>query len=288
MVHGYYVQFLALVLGMLVHKFIGNRLGICFGFLWVCSWVNSFATSIAWYRHPKIDVLPDLFFDVFESIDTLFGIPVHRCIDFILSSMNIGTITFIILQKNRAVIARRLMAIYGILLFLRGCTVLLTSLPDPYPMCRELAPGTQALMSLDPYTIVDNALLMYGPNDKRHSMTCGDMIFSGHSVLFVLSALVWHRYYPERKFINPVKSCVSILSALGCTLLIAARVHYTIDVVVAVYLTITIWASYHRFAKEIESGQPFRQEVMIDGLLLYPAIAWVETGKPFLSFVSLS
>lgn len=58
------------------------------------------------------------------------------------------------------------------------------------------------------------------------------------------------------------------------------RMHYTIDVVLAVYFAVTIWSSYHRFVNDIRTGHRFSAVWIIDAFIIYPAIEWLETVIP--------
>lgn len=54
--------------------------------------------------------------------------------------------------------------------------------------------------------------------------------------------------------------------------------HYSLDVVLALYFAVTVWASYHRIANDIIIGHRFSAVWVIDALLFYPAIEWIETS----------
>ena len=53
--------------------------------------------------------------------------------------------------------------------------------------------------------------------------------------------------------------------------------HYSLDVVLALYFTVTVWSSYHRIANDIIIGHRFSNVWVIDSLLIYPAIEWIES-----------
>ena len=61
-----------------------------------------------------------------------------------------------------------------------------------------------------------------------HPVTCGDMIFSGHSNTAICIALVWHTYYKwvPRK-VNIVKISVWIIAMTACTFLVVTKVSST-------------------------------------------------------------
>merc|ERR550539_1302658 len=78
----------------------------------------------------------------------------------------------------------------------------------------------------------------------RHVL-CGDYIFSGHTATLILSYLVVRQYCASRA----LHTVSLLLSVLGVTFLLLGRGHYTIDVVVAYYITTRLWWSYHLLAE---------------------------------------
>jgi hypothetical protein len=71
---------------------------------------------------------------------------------------------------------------------------------------------------------------------------CGDCMFSGHTVIFVISALVWtshgyHRFPRRLRWLAWI--CLLVVWALcfgSAIIVIANRAHYTVDVMVAFYV----------------------------------------------------
>jgi hypothetical protein len=182
-------------------------------------------------------------------------------------------------KAERWIILRRVLMIWGTLIFMRGCTVLLTSFPDPYPECQKRAPGTQAWSSLDYGMVIEEAILMWGPNEKNNSLTCGDMMFSGHTTLLSMIALIWHHYFPKvNRVFNPIKIVILMICLTGSMLLVVGRIHYLLDVVVALYLSVTLWASYHSYVTKVISGNIPDQQFFLDGVIIVPIIGFVETG----------
>ena len=52
--------------------------------------------------------------------------------------------------------------------------------------------------------------------------------------------------------------------------------HYSLDVVLALYFTVTVWSSYHRIANDVIIGHRFSAVWVFDALVVYPFIEWVE------------
>ena len=175
--------------------------------------------------------------------------------------------------------------VYGTLNLMRTFTVLLTSLPDASPLCRELTPKGDISNGAWTWGAINNKPILWEIfihtlmiTIPVHPVTCGDMIFSGHSNTALCLALVWHTYYKwVPSDINLVKSSAWLI-AFGAILgLIGTHVHYTIDVVLSVYFSITVWSAYHRLAIDVALGRRFISVWWIDANVIYPAMEWLET-----------
>ena len=135
--------------------------------------------------------------------------------DILLYTQVISVLLFGLSSKYRFAIIRRTAMMYGCLMGLRCFTVPATFPPDPSPLCvnREHPPGT----------------------------TCGDLIFSGHTVAFSLSALAIRRYT------KPIwlEAGVWAFTMCGLAAVITSRLHYTRDVITALYIIFTIYHVMH-------------------------------------------
>ena len=85
------------------------------------------------------------------------------------------------------------------------------------------------------------------------------MIFSGHTTLVVLVAKVFGEYcrgerlrglraFPER-LAAPVRGAVAAIAAVAVAVILSTRLHYTLDVLLAVYLTHYVFEAYHTWAR---------------------------------------
>ena len=104
---------------------------------------------------------------------------------------------------------------------LRSSMVFMTSLPDPRPSCERV---DGAILTTFQAHRCGGIFVVY----FLHSSL--DCLFSGHSFLFVTMGLYWWR----------VNSWFGKLMALGAVmgiyLVVANRAHYTVDVIIAVYM----------------------------------------------------
>jgi len=133
-------------------------------------------------------------------------------------------------------------------------------------------------MSRDPVFFVETTFRMMMPFG---GYTCGDMVFSGHTMLMILFALTFHTYYrrTERYWaLNGMKVAIWLWCFVGLGSIIATRLHYTIDVLLGIYLAVTVWTCYHRIANDVLLGRQFSCVWLFDATLIYPAIRFLESG----------
>ncbi|XP_019644566.1 PREDICTED: phosphatidylcholine:ceramide cholinephosphotransferase 1-like [Branchiostoma belcheri] len=75
---------------------------------------------------------------------------------------------------------------------------------------------------------------------------CGDYLFSGHTVILTILYLFIREYSPRGWFI--LHWCTWLVSCIGIFCILLAHDHYTIDVVVAYYITTRLFWIYHTLA----------------------------------------
>jgi len=119
-------------------------------------------------------------------------------------------------------------------LIIGRCTTLIgTNYPDPSRVCRT-------------YKAPDNLYEFFLETIYRpHFVTCGDLMYSGHTVFFTLMGLLWSYYS-----VNSLEKFVWIPVSFCLLTLVATRVHYLNDVLIAFYLTMLVWYLYHLVATE--------------------------------------
>ncbi|GMH46518.1 hypothetical protein TrRE_jg8396, partial [Triparma retinervis] len=105
------------------------------------------------------------------------------------------------------------------------------------------APISEALFR----SLLRGFLLIIQPSSH---ITCGDMVFSGHACFLTLASLVFHTYCrspPPRP--SPLyalaRYAVAAIWALGVVAIVGTKLHYTLDVFLAVLLTVVTWRAFH-------------------------------------------
>ncbi|KAL0483578.1 hypothetical protein AKO1_014569 [Acrasis kona] len=176
-------------------------------------------------------VLPDLGFEVIPFV----GVDVST---WMLTAAGIVTILFLLITKNFSKAAIRFLTLDTILMMLRGCTVVSTSLNNPFPGCFRCGAGEC------PRTYQESILWTFV---KFSSLSeCGDMMFSGHTLHFLLAALTWSKFINYKYVTLAIHPSIWLFCITGIIMLIASRMHYTNDVLVAIFITLPIWALYHQ------------------------------------------
>lgn len=137
-------------------------------------------------------------------------VPDHTA-DVLLYIQVVSVLLFTLASKWRFTILRRTALAYGIIMACRCLTVPATFPPDPSPVCahRQHPEGT----------------------------TCGDLIFSGHTVAFLMSAFVVSKYTKP----NWLEAGTWAFTTCGLLAVVTSRLHYTRDVVTAILVIVTVF-----------------------------------------------
>lgn len=193
----------------------------------------------------------DLGFNYFSYVNS--SMPANM---FAGGSAAMATVRFAILPgplSMRWAFLCRSLAIWGMLFVCRAFTTVVTPLPNPYHQC---VPKISY-----PDNIWLEALAIF-PGVGNES-TCQDVMFSGHTTmgtLFTLSIIryaplaPWSRYTATDRCFS-VTTLIHVLSVCWCCwgyyVITASRLHYTIDVIVGVLVTLLCFNAYHYNAKII-------------------------------------
>jgi hypothetical protein len=95
---------------------------------------------------------------------------------------------------------------------------------------------------------------------KSGTYNCGDLTFSGHILMTMTSAFCCLRYAPNAYMMTArveawFRGLVWATVAMQCIFTIMARNHYTMDVIISVYVTPLLW-SFYTTRVEPEDMQP--------------------------------
>lgn len=131
---------------------------------------------------------------------------------------------------------------------LRAATYLSTTLPGAAEHC---LPGSE-WRAAQPKDVADILLHQASPTSN-----CGDLVFSGHMLtVLLLSGCVFRYGQPlwrtSARATNALRGVCVLLCAAQALLILAARHHYTVDVVVALYTVPLLWSWWgHTFPDDL-------------------------------------
>jgi len=221
-------------------------------------------------RVPETEPLPDLFLDQVNNQD--WGLDAS---EMILTAHLFLAVFIIMLHSHRTIILRRIWLILGLLYYYRAITMCVTVLPkaDPTYTCMPKTPRneTSAMMYVERVlTIISGGGLSI--NGKH--VFCGDYIFSGHTMTLTLCYLAIKQYSPRRFILLHWASFLAAL--LGVIFLLLARGHYTIDVLLAYYVSSRLWWVYHTLAHNdtLKKAGPHN---LLANLCWWPVFRFFET-----------
>jgi len=180
-------------------------------------------------------------------------------------------IALLAVHKQRFIIMQRGFVLTGSLYLLRCLLILVTSIPVP-----DANKECDVFPESDVWNKMYRAFQVYTRMGMKvmGMRTCGDYIFSGHTLMLTLFNLFICEYTPKSKRYIHVLSWS--LNILGMFSILTCRGHYTIDVVLAFYLAVQIFTFYHTLvANKNVAGTKERSLTW----LCLPVFNWLEADN---------
>nr|XP_033797795.1 phosphatidylcholine:ceramide cholinephosphotransferase 1 [Geotrypetes seraphini]XP_033797796.1 phosphatidylcholine:ceramide cholinephosphotransferase 1 [Geotrypetes seraphini]XP_033797797.1 phosphatidylcholine:ceramide cholinephosphotransferase 1 [Geotrypetes seraphini]XP_033797798.1 phosphatidylcholine:ceramide cholinephosphotransferase 1 [Geotrypetes seraphini]XP_033797799.1 phosphatidylcholine:ceramide cholinephosphotransferase 1 [Geotrypetes seraphini]XP_033797800.1 phosphatidylcholine: len=209
-----------------------------------CFFFASVTLTLVHERVPLKEVqppLPDTFFDHFNRMEWAFSI--CEINGMILFSLWIIQLLFL---KYKSIIGRRFLCIVGTLYLYRCITMYVTTLPVPgmhFNCSPKLFGDWEAQLRRIMKLLTGAGMSMTG----SHNL-CGDYLYSGHTVVLTLTYMFIKEYSSRRLWWY--HWICWILSIVGIFCILLAHDHYTVDVVVAYYITTRLFWWYHTMANQ--------------------------------------
>ncbi|CAL8257270.1 unnamed protein product [Lota lota] len=202
---------------------------------------TSFIMVIVHERVPDMRTyppLPDIFLDSVPRIPWAFAMAeacgLILCYIFLL---------ILLLHKHRSILFRRLCSLIGTVFLLRCFTMFVTSLsvPGQHLKCASKMYG-------DTWGKIQRALAIWSGFGMTLTgvHTCGDYMFSGHTVVLTMLNFFVTEYTPRSW--NLIHTISWVLNLFGIFFILAAHEHYSIDVFIAFYITTRLFLYYHTLA----------------------------------------
>jgi lysylphosphatidylglycerol synthetase-like protein (DUF2156 family) len=167
-------------------------------------------------------ILPDLLHDLLSPDEDAK----YLC-DFITLLLYFCFLAVISTKKRWLHFLCEFIALHTVLLVLRCFLVAITTLPSPVQSCNMHKPAEFSLLNPIKRLLLPSVL----------SSWCNDLIYSGHTVIYVLVSL-FVIDLSENSF---VVAFVCILSAVGVGGLLVARLHYSVDIFLAAIITFLLY-----------------------------------------------
>jgi hypothetical protein len=253
------------------------------------------------YNTSSIKKLPDIGFDIFKHLNS----PDERNFpDRWLGAVAGMTFIRFSLTPMRLTIFRRWWFCLGMLFLLRGVTIIVTLLPNPFYDCVRKGWGE----GLTDNMFIGGLNVMFG-----NASTCADVLYSGHTLNITLLALVWHQYthvvplmnghvcparvrrlfrtfcccgqhvsdksrprhmraFAPARRLTVVKAFVWCCCLLEYYFIVATHFHYTVDVIIGMMFTVITWSFYHHGVLNVI------REPESDRVCCERVISWAEAG----------
>ncbi|KAK5640119.1 hypothetical protein RI129_010930 [Pyrocoelia pectoralis] len=184
--------------------------------------------------------LPDVFLSNVPAMDWGLSVSEYMIIISVTSTLIVS-----ILHKHRFIVFRRLFLILSLLYLYRAITMFVTVLPVP-SKTYYCSPKTN---ETSVYEIAKRVIVLFsgmGLSINGKHTYCGDYMYSGHTVILVISYLFISEYTPKKLYL--IHWLYMLMAAVGVVMLQLAHGHYTLDVIVAYYITTRIFWTYHTLA----------------------------------------
>ena len=135
------------------------------------------------------------------------------------------------------VVARRMMWMLATLYFFRTWSFLVTTVPSPLRGCT----GKYLPENIPTREMVPGYLKLIGQMATGSVTACTDNIYSGHTSLLTILVMTFIMY----SGINWLKVYAILHGAVALSTIIITRLHYTVDVYIALLVASFIFLNYH-------------------------------------------
>jgi len=222
----------------------GEPIKLVFAFIFLLFGLCASVLSLAMThdRVPDYPPLPDVFLDNFPY--QTWGLPTSEYM-IIISVWTSAVI--VIFHKHRTIVARRICLLVGLHYLYRSVTFFVTVLPKPDASfhCAPQLNNTSVLVVLERFVTLATG---FGLTINGNYVYCGDYIYSGHTTMLVSCYLIIQEYSPRRWVVLHYTFFFS--SALGVIFLLLQRGHYSVDCIIAYWITTRVWWMYHHLAND--------------------------------------
>ncbi|XP_014677317.1 PREDICTED: phosphatidylcholine:ceramide cholinephosphotransferase 1-like isoform X2 [Priapulus caudatus] len=173
--------------------------------------------------------------------------------------------------SGRWIVMRRIAFIVAMLYAFRCITMFVTILPVP---SEELKCSPKTGLSVN--VVVRRAIKLlsgFGLSVTGVHNLCGDYIYSGHTFILIMTYMFIREYTP-RSFVI-LHWLTWLMCCVGVFCVLASHEHYTVDVVLAYYISTRLFWCYHTLAasRELKKQTPSNY---LTRNFWFPIFVWFE------------
>ncbi|PAV84991.1 hypothetical protein WR25_10257 isoform E [Diploscapter pachys] len=194
-------------------------------------------------------------------------------------SSSVMGFTVILLHYERWVVLRRTFLLgaimYGLRAIVLGVTFIPPSLHNRDEICRPQLNGTHHMYMSEIATRFVAYVVTLGLNSGQDKILCGDLMFSGHTVVLTIMYFVQLQYTP-RKLVY-IRYIAAPITFCGIGALVLSGGHYTMDVLIAYWLTSHVFWGYHQM---FEMPKEDRPQAPMSRLWWFWLAYWFESDVP--------
>ncbi|CAG9539082.1 unnamed protein product [Cercopithifilaria johnstoni] len=240
--------------------------------LLISAFLNFFLLTVIHDIVPR-EPLPDLVFmlipqqrwawvvgDIFSTLNAVLGF------------------TCVLLHKKRLIVFRRVLLLGGIMYGLRAVILGLTFLPPSFQNRDEIClpqVNRTAMYATEITTRFVTYVVTLGLTSGQDKILCGDLMFSGHTVVLTIMYFTLLQYTPRR--LVYLRYLAAPLTYIGIAALVISGGHYTMDVLVAYWLTSHVFYAYHQV---FEMPRVERTKAPLSHLWWFWLCYWFESDVP--------
>uniref|UniRef100_A0A7E4W8W4 PAP2_C domain-containing protein n=1 Tax=Panagrellus redivivus TaxID=6233 RepID=A0A7E4W8W4_PANRE len=248
------------------------KLLVAYCCLAVSAFLNFFLLTVIHDIVPRTP-LPDLVFIL---------IPQQRwawAVGDVLSTVN-AVVGFIVvfLHRDRLIVLRRVFLLGAIMYGLRAVVLGVTFLPPSFHNRDEICEpqvNRSAMYTTEILHRFVTYVVTLGLTSGQEKILCGDLMFSGHTVVLTIMYFVQLQYTP--KGLVALRYIATPITFLGIAALVVSGGHYTMDVLIAYWLTSTVFWGYHQM---FELPRSARANAPLSRLWWFWLAYWFEADVP--------
>uniref|UniRef100_A0A915BHB3 Sphingomyelin synthase-like domain-containing protein n=2 Tax=Parascaris TaxID=6254 RepID=A0A915BHB3_PARUN len=153
----------------------------------------------------------------------------------------------VFMHKERVVVLRRVLLLGAIMYGLRAVVLGVTFLPPSFhnrdDICQPQVNRT-AMYAMEVATRFMTYVVTLGLTSGQEKILCGDLMFSGHTVVLTIMYFTQLQYTPKGLVL--LRYIATPITFLGIAALVVSGGHYTMDVLIAYWLTSHVFWGYHQ------------------------------------------